>query len=94
MYANCYGLDGVTKLIQILKSEIAADAAQAGVADLKSMSRGIVSNPPHRRFISTSRLTYYSSILARLTRLSSWPMLEVSSWALSLRLLGANRHIN
>lgn len=43
MYANCYGLDGVTKLIQILKTEIAADAAQAGVADLRNVSRSLVS---------------------------------------------------
>ena len=28
MYANCYGVEGVTKAIQILKTEIAADAAQ------------------------------------------------------------------
>ncbi|KAK9772136.1 putative FMN hydroxy acid dehydrogenase domain-containing protein [Seiridium cardinale] len=42
MYSNCYGLDGVTKLIQILRTEIAADAAQAGVADLRNVSRSLL----------------------------------------------------
>ncbi|KAK6088960.1 cytochrome b2 [Seiridium cupressi] len=42
MYSNCYGLDGVTKLIQILKTEIAADAAQAGVTDLRNASRSLL----------------------------------------------------
>lgn len=46
MYSNCYGLDGVTKLIQILKTEIAADAAQAGIADLQNVSPSIVSYIP------------------------------------------------
>jgi L-lactate dehydrogenase (cytochrome) len=43
MFANCYGLDGVTKLIQIMKTEIAADAGQAGVADLHNISPSLVS---------------------------------------------------
>ncbi|KAI1842169.1 hypothetical protein JX266_011577 [Neoarthrinium moseri] len=42
MYANCYGLEGVTKLIQIMKTELAADAGQAGVADLKKISRNLI----------------------------------------------------
>lgn len=45
MFANCYGLDGVTKLIQIMKEEIVRDAAQAGVADLTKVSRSVVSSP-------------------------------------------------
>ncbi|KAI4600862.1 hypothetical protein KJ359_013025 [Pestalotiopsis sp. 9143b] len=42
MFANCYGLDGVTKLIQIMKEEIVRDAAQAGVADLTKVSRSVI----------------------------------------------------
>lgn len=33
MYANCYKFPGVAKAMQILKSETAHDAAEAGVAD-------------------------------------------------------------
>ena len=43
MYANCYGLEGVTKLIQIMKTEIVADGAQAGITNLKNVSTSIVS---------------------------------------------------
>ncbi|KAL8330377.1 hypothetical protein RB593_001409 [Gaeumannomyces tritici] len=38
MFANCYKLPGVTKAIQILKTEIAHDAAQAGIADIKHIN--------------------------------------------------------
>ncbi|KAF2016079.1 S-2-hydroxy-acid oxidase [Aaosphaeria arxii CBS 175.79] len=38
MYANTYGLEGVTKAIQILKQEIASDAAQAGIHDIQNIS--------------------------------------------------------
>jgi L-lactate dehydrogenase (cytochrome) len=37
MYANCYGIEGVTKAIQLLKTEIAADAAQAGIHDIQNI---------------------------------------------------------
>ena len=37
MYANCYGVEGVTKAIQLLKTEIAADAAQAGIHDIQKI---------------------------------------------------------
>ena len=37
MYANCYGVEGVTKAIQLLKTEIAADAAQAGIHDIQNI---------------------------------------------------------
>jgi hypothetical protein len=43
MYANCYKLEGVTKAIQILKTEITHDAAQAGIADLKNINPKAVS---------------------------------------------------
>ncbi|KAK8090144.1 hypothetical protein PG997_005105 [Apiospora hydei] len=45
MYANCYGTEGVEKLIQILKTEIVHDAAQAGVTDLKKVPRNLVRLP-------------------------------------------------
>ncbi|KAI1078919.1 S-2-hydroxy-acid oxidase [Whalleya microplaca] len=38
MYANTYGLEGVTKAIQILKTEIAYDAAQIGIHDVQNIS--------------------------------------------------------
>lgn len=37
MYANCYGLEGVTKAIQILKTEIASDAGQVGIHDVQNI---------------------------------------------------------
>ncbi|KAF5027403.1 hypothetical protein F66182_480 [Fusarium sp. NRRL 66182] len=37
MYANIYGVDGPKKLIQILKTEVVADAAQIGVTDLHNI---------------------------------------------------------
>jgi L-lactate dehydrogenase (cytochrome) len=37
MYANCYGLAGVEKAIQIMKTEITADAAQAGIHDIQKI---------------------------------------------------------
>ncbi|KAH8894799.1 S-2-hydroxy-acid oxidase [Thozetella sp. PMI_491] len=42
MYANCYGLDGVTKLIQIMKTEIVHDGGQAGITDLRNVSRSAI----------------------------------------------------
>ncbi|KAK8041978.1 hypothetical protein PG993_006501 [Apiospora rasikravindrae] len=42
MYANCYGTEGVEKLIQILKTEIVHDGAQAGVTDLKKVPRSLI----------------------------------------------------
>lgn len=43
MYSNIYGVDGVTKAIQIMKEEILSDAAQAGITDLRNVSSKIVS---------------------------------------------------
>ena len=42
MYANCYGLAGVTKLIQIMKDEIVSDAQQAGVTDLRAIKPSLL----------------------------------------------------
>ncbi|KAJ0158728.1 Cytochrome b2, mitochondrial [Colletotrichum tanaceti] len=38
MYANCYGLEGVTKAIDIIKTEIVRDGAQMGVTDVHNIS--------------------------------------------------------
>ncbi|GKT41466.1 cytochrome b2, mitochondrial [Colletotrichum spaethianum] len=38
MYANCYGLEGVTKAINIIKTEIVRDGAQMGVTDVHNIS--------------------------------------------------------
>ncbi|KAK7952516.1 uncharacterized protein PG986_008244 [Apiospora aurea] len=46
MYANCYGTEGVKKLIRILKAEIVHDAAQAGVTDLKKVPRSLINARP------------------------------------------------
>ncbi|KAI5922460.1 S-2-hydroxy-acid oxidase [Camillea tinctor] len=38
MYANCYGQAGVEQAIQIMKKEIAQDAAQVGISDIQNIS--------------------------------------------------------
>lgn len=47
MYANAYGQPGVEKAAQILKSELAGDASNLGVADLKAMSADLVDWTPN-----------------------------------------------
>ncbi|EKD12618.1 (S)-2-hydroxy-acid oxidase [Drepanopeziza brunnea f. sp. 'multigermtubi' MB_m1] len=42
MYANVYGEEGVTKAIQLLKKEIALDAANLGIGDLKKIDASYV----------------------------------------------------
>ncbi|KAI1083104.1 FMN-dependent alpha-hydroxy acid dehydrogenase [Whalleya microplaca] len=42
MYANIYGTDGVTRLIEILKRELAIDAANIGIADLGKIDPSFV----------------------------------------------------
>jgi isopentenyl diphosphate isomerase/L-lactate dehydrogenase-like FMN-dependent dehydrogenase len=44
MYANCYGWEGVEKAIDLLKHEIAIDAANLGVGDLKKIDASYVSH--------------------------------------------------
>lgn len=43
MYANTFGVDGVQHAIQLLKHEIAIDAGNLGVADLKQINPSYVS---------------------------------------------------
>lgn len=43
MFANVYGREGVEKAIDILKQELAWDAGNSGVADLRNISANIVS---------------------------------------------------
>lgn len=45
MYANTYGLEGITKAIQLLKTEVEHDAAQIGISDIHNISSNIVSAP-------------------------------------------------
>lgn len=45
MYANVFGQPGIEKLIEQLKYEIAIDAANIGVADLKKISPSYVCIP-------------------------------------------------
>ncbi|GJC84394.1 cytochrome b2, mitochondrial [Colletotrichum liriopes] len=42
MYANCYGLEGVTKAINIIKTEIVRDGAQMGVTDVHNISKSFL----------------------------------------------------
>ncbi|KAI1504792.1 S-2-hydroxy-acid oxidase [Biscogniauxia marginata] len=42
MYANCYGQAGVEQAIQIMKTEIAQDAAQVGISDIQNISSKIL----------------------------------------------------
>ncbi|KAF5632854.1 CYB2-lactate dehydrogenase cytochrome b2 [Fusarium sp. NRRL 52700] len=43
MYSNVYGVEGPKKLIQILKTEILADAAQIGITDLHNIPSKVAS---------------------------------------------------
>lgn len=43
MYANVYGEEGVTKAITLLKREVAIDAGNLGVTDLKKINPSFVS---------------------------------------------------
>ncbi|KAI0880502.1 FMN-dependent alpha-hydroxy acid dehydrogenase [Annulohypoxylon maeteangense] len=47
MYANVYGTEGVSRAVEMLKHEIAIDAANAGVADLKRIDPNIVDWTPN-----------------------------------------------
>ncbi|KAI1468303.1 FMN-dependent alpha-hydroxy acid dehydrogenase [Daldinia caldariorum] len=47
MYANVYGTDGVKRAIDMLKHEIAIDAANAGVTDLKKIDPSIIDWTPN-----------------------------------------------
>ncbi|KAF1959711.1 FMN-dependent alpha-hydroxy acid dehydrogenase [Byssothecium circinans] len=42
MYANCYGVEGVQKAIQIMKNEVAHDAAQVGIHDVQNIPISMV----------------------------------------------------
>jgi isopentenyl diphosphate isomerase/L-lactate dehydrogenase-like FMN-dependent dehydrogenase len=42
MFSHIYGQEGVGKAIEILKHEIAIDAANSGVADLKEIEPSLV----------------------------------------------------
>ncbi|KAJ8129540.1 hypothetical protein O1611_g4092 [Lasiodiplodia mahajangana] len=42
MYANTYGLEGVTKAIQLLKTEVEHDAAQIGISDIHNIPSNIL----------------------------------------------------
>ncbi|KAK7191498.1 hypothetical protein DPSP01_011015 [Paraphaeosphaeria sporulosa] len=42
LYANCYGREGVQKAIQMMKKEIALDAAQVGIADVRKIGPSVI----------------------------------------------------
>lgn len=42
MYANCFGVEGVKKVSQIMKAEIVQDATQSGITDLRNVSSKLV----------------------------------------------------
>lgn len=48
MYANIYGTEGVAKALQLLKKEIALDAGNIGVSDLKEINPSYVNWTPNR----------------------------------------------
>ncbi|CZS75087.1 unnamed protein product [Fusarium graminearum] len=50
MYANVFGQEGVEKVIDIMNTEIAGDAATLGVADLKKISADLVDWEPNYWF--------------------------------------------
>lgn len=43
MYANVYGMDGVLHAIRMLKRQVAVDAANLGITDLRKLDAGYVS---------------------------------------------------
>lgn len=43
MYSNVYGVDGVTKLINLMKQEIIADAGNLGIGNLSQITPKSVS---------------------------------------------------
>lgn len=43
MYANVYGGEGVARAIRLLKREVAIDAGNAGIADLRRVDPSFVS---------------------------------------------------
>ncbi|KAJ3499078.1 hypothetical protein NLJ89_g10138 [Agrocybe chaxingu] len=47
MFANAYGAEGVQRAIQLLKREIAIDAGNLGVADLKAINSSFVKWTPN-----------------------------------------------
>ncbi|KAI0377212.1 FMN-dependent alpha-hydroxy acid dehydrogenase [Hypomontagnella monticulosa] len=47
MFANVYGTEGVTRAIEMLKHEIAIDAANAGIADLKNIDASVIDWTPN-----------------------------------------------
>jgi isopentenyl diphosphate isomerase/L-lactate dehydrogenase-like FMN-dependent dehydrogenase len=47
MYSNIFGVDGVKKVIDILKHEIAIDAGNLGVADIQKINPSFVSRIVH-----------------------------------------------
>lgn len=48
MYANVYGTEGVAKAMQLLKKEIALDAGNIGLGDLKKINPSYVNWTPNR----------------------------------------------
>ncbi|TQN70060.1 Cytochrome b2 [Colletotrichum shisoi] len=46
MYANCYGLEGVTKAINIIKTETVRGGAQMGVTDIHNISMTFLNTRP------------------------------------------------
>ncbi|KAL2211460.1 cytochrome b2 [Sarocladium strictum] len=46
-YANVYGLEGVKKAIEIMKREVAVDAASIGVEDLQNVDSNLVNWKPN-----------------------------------------------
>lgn len=48
MYSNIFGVDGVKKVIDILKHEISIDAGNLGVADIQKINPSFVSQIVHR----------------------------------------------
>lgn len=43
MYANAYGVDGITHLIDIMKNEIVQDAGNLGITDIQKIDISRVS---------------------------------------------------
>lgn len=47
MFANVYGVPGVTKMIDLLRTSITNDAANLGVSDLKNLDASYLKMNPN-----------------------------------------------
>lgn len=78
MYANIWGTEGVTRAIQLLKTEIGLDAANMGVASLKNIDPNTVSSPSVAVIPLTALSLFGVQIIYRLSQRVTTPWQSLS----------------